>query len=217
MVALKKQRAELQMPTEAGWDQWARKFSRQSMVNGAAWSLVDIFRDNAVAKAHFRELCDNGCNPEWLANNLMRLPALSSGKTGTKPFGMNARQAKVLRRIQKDLRLITKWDSIPMLIAPGAGETVSVILKAKEFESELSDALKALPTNHIAGFSATNAQALAVTDTVRGIVRQTGRPHFESARILFDAVLTATGRTDLFNNQEKLKKIVKRYSRNNSK
>lgn len=129
---------------------------------------------------------------------------------------MKARQKQVLKRVQKDLKQILEWkESFPILVEPGAGETL--FFKARDFEAAISVALDTLPTNHIAGFTATNAQALPASETVRQIKRKTGRSHFASVLVLFDAVLSAEGRTDLFNSEEKLKKIVKRYSRKSSK
>jgi hypothetical protein len=146
----------------------------------------------------------------------MRLPAWSSGKSGRKPFAVNARHKQVLKRVQKDLKQILEWkESFPMLVEPGASETL--FFKTRDFEAALGVALDTLPTNHVAGFTAANAQALAASETIREIKRKTGRSHYASVVVLFDAVLSAEGRTDLFNSEEKLKKIVKRYSRKNSK
>jgi hypothetical protein len=213
MVALVKQQAALRMPTAGEWDGWASKFSRQSVVKDTAWSLADIFKGNTGAKEHFIKLCEKNCDPEWLAKALMRFPAWDSGRSCRKPFGVEAKQKKTLRRLQKDLKQVLGWKPFPALIEPGAGETL--FFKTRDFAAALKNAIDHLPTNHQAGFTATNALHLAASETIRGIERQSGKPHFASALILFNAVLAAEGRTDRFNSEDNLKKVVKRYSRKN--
>jgi hypothetical protein len=214
MATLEKQQAVLRMPTGAEWDAWAHEFSRRSVAKQILWRLDDVLAKSPKAKQRFIELCEKGCNPGWLAKELMRLPTWDSGKSGRKPFAVDSRQKKVLKRVQKDLKQMLEWD-FPMLIEPGAGETL--FFKVREFEAALTAAMDGLPTNHLAGFAATNALHLAASETIRGIERQTGKPHFASALISFNAVLAAEGCTDRFNSEDNLKKAVKRNPRRTSK
>lgn len=134
-------------------------------------------------------------------------------KTGTRPFAPNAKQVRILNLVLKNLARMLTWEPFPMLIEPGAEETI--FFKTRDFEKSLRSAMNILPSNHIAKFTVTNAQGLAVTSIIHGIKNQTKAPHFRKVVILLDAVLKAEGRTDLLNNEEKLKKLVKRYSAQN--
>ncbi len=198
-----------ELPKAKHWDKWAAQFSRHSSVTRELWTLADVFRKSAEAKECFIQVCNDGCDPEWLAIELMRLPRWSSGRAGTKPFVPSTRQITVLKRVLKDLGLILSWRPVPMLIEPGAEKTL--FFQASDFEASLRSAMNLLPSNHMAQFTAANAQALAASSIIHHIRRQTKNPHFREAVILFDAVLKAEGRTDLFNNEEKLKKLVRRY------
>lgn len=132
------------------------------------------------------------------------------GKSGQKTFAPNAKQVRLMKRVLKDLVRIIAWKPFPMLIEPDGGKTM--FFKIRDFEASLRGAMSFLPSNHMAQFTAANAQAIAVASIIDGIKRRTKTPHFREATILFDEVLKAAGRTDLFNNAEKLKKLVRRYS-----
>lgn len=198
------------LPTINEWNSWAAQFLRRSGVTGKNWSLADIFRNSAETRQCFVRLCDDGCDAQWLAQELVRFARWSSTNTGTKPFAPGARRVRMLNRLTRDLKRMLTWEPFPMLIEPGSQETM--FFKIRDFESSLQSALKLLPSNYMANFTVTNAQALAASSIIGGIKAQTKAAHFREAVILLDAVLKAEGRTDLFNNEEKLKKVVKRNS-----